>query len=169
MTLNPQADYSVIAIQDPTNHSVFLTKRALTLKTHPGEFCFPGGRIEQGEDSYDAALRELFEETSATQDNLSVIKDVDPSRITTITTYTSNKTFAVCYATVCNKKRFNDCLEFNPDEVSSAQWFEPSRCRIVKDNSNRGTVKVVDIINGEYVEGATADVVAQLFSNPLST
>lgn len=158
--MTSQANYSVIAIQDPSNQSVFLTKRALTLRTHPGEFCFPGGRIEPGEDYYDTALRELLEETSANQDTLSIVKDVESNRIATITTYTSNKTFAVCYATVRNKKRFDDCLEFNPDEVSLAQWFEPSRCRIVKDNSNRGTFKVVDIINGEYVEGATADVVA---------
>ncbi|CAM4011638.1 NUDIX hydrolase [Mesobacillus thioparans] len=36
--------------------------RALTLRRQPGEICFPGGRIEKGEDPGKAAARETSEE-----------------------------------------------------------------------------------------------------------
>jgi len=40
-----------------------MTRRALHLRHHPGQISFPGGRIEAGENSASAALREAFEET----------------------------------------------------------------------------------------------------------
>lgn len=36
--------------------------RAAEMKTQPGEICFPGGRMDQGESVKDAALRENYEE-----------------------------------------------------------------------------------------------------------
>lgn len=36
--------------------------RSLTLRRQPGEVCFPGGRIEIGEDPQEAAIRETSEE-----------------------------------------------------------------------------------------------------------
>ena len=36
--------------------------RAQDMRGQPGEVCFPGGRVEPGEDPGDAALRETFEE-----------------------------------------------------------------------------------------------------------
>jgi 8-oxo-dGTP pyrophosphatase MutT (NUDIX family) len=42
--------------------ALLLTKRALTLKSHPGQWALPGGRIDEGETPEQAALRELQEE-----------------------------------------------------------------------------------------------------------
>lgn len=42
---------------------LLLTRRALHLRHHPGQLSFPGGRLERGEASAQAALRETFEET----------------------------------------------------------------------------------------------------------
>ena len=42
--------------------NVLFTKRALHLRHHPGQISFPGGRIEPGESSSAAALREAKEE-----------------------------------------------------------------------------------------------------------
>ena len=41
---------------------VWLTKRTPTLKHHPGQIAFPGGKTEPGEDALDTALREAGEE-----------------------------------------------------------------------------------------------------------
>ncbi len=43
---------------------VLLLTRAETLRSHPGQVAFPGGRIDPGDaDAVDAALREAWEET----------------------------------------------------------------------------------------------------------
>ena len=42
--------------------NVLFTQRALHLRHHPGQISFPGGRIEPGESSSTAALREAEEE-----------------------------------------------------------------------------------------------------------
>ena len=46
----------------PDGRMLFL-KRSASARDHAGEWCFPGGGIDYGEDAYEAALRELREET----------------------------------------------------------------------------------------------------------
>jgi 8-oxo-dGTP pyrophosphatase MutT (NUDIX family) len=41
---------------------IVLTKRPDTMRTHPGDVVFPGGRMEDGESPTTAALREAWEE-----------------------------------------------------------------------------------------------------------
>ncbi|WP_182359955.1 NUDIX hydrolase [Tomitella gaofuii] len=41
---------------------IWLTRRSLTLRKHPGQFALPGGRMDPGEDAPTAARRELAEE-----------------------------------------------------------------------------------------------------------
>lgn len=41
---------------------VLLTKRSTSLRSHPGQYAFPGGRIDSGETAAAAAVRELSEE-----------------------------------------------------------------------------------------------------------
>ncbi|ASQ45959.1 NUDIX hydrolase [Legionella clemsonensis] len=54
---------SVLVLHNLSNDSLILTRRSLTLKNHPGEVCFPGGRWQEGDkDLLATALRELQEE-----------------------------------------------------------------------------------------------------------
>ena len=51
--------------------------RAAGLKTQPGDICFPGGRMEEGETALQCALRELKEETGISPSDLRVLGQFD--------------------------------------------------------------------------------------------
>ena len=56
---------------------VLLTKRAASLRGHPGQMSFPGGRLEEGEDWVEAALRESEEEVALARDRVEVLGRLD--------------------------------------------------------------------------------------------
>ncbi len=51
--------------------------RAASLRYQPGDICFPGGRMERGEDAAVCALRELTEELGITQENVELLGALD--------------------------------------------------------------------------------------------
>lgn len=58
---------------------VLLTKRASHLKHHPSQVSFPGGKVEQEDNSLiDTALREAFEEIGLNRDDVSVAGQLPP-------------------------------------------------------------------------------------------
>ncbi len=56
---------------------VLLTRRAETLRGHPGQMSFPGGRLEPNEDWRTAALRETEEEVGIPTDEIEVVGRLD--------------------------------------------------------------------------------------------
>lgn len=167
----PEPRYSVLVITDPKTHAVLLTKRAAHMHTHPGELCFPGGKIEPGEHPVETALRESFEEIGLRKDYVRIIEP-EPQWLTTATTYTTGKTFAVIYAELeCSMADFFDLLDFNLDEVVSAHWFYPDRSVIRELVDDTGVVRVIPDAHTPEIEavGATADVLAAVLRHTLST
>ena len=57
--------------------SMVFEVRAAGLKTQPGDICFPGGRMEEGETALQCALRELIEETGISPSDLRVLGQFD--------------------------------------------------------------------------------------------
>lgn len=61
---------------DAGDAHVLLTERAHSLRTHPGEMSFPGGRIDPGDTGPSAAaLREAQEETGAEPAGIEVVEE----------------------------------------------------------------------------------------------
>lgn len=52
------------------DNKILLLRRDFDDDSFPGFWCFPGGRIEDGEDTINALYREVEEETSITKDKI---------------------------------------------------------------------------------------------------
>ena len=75
----PAADAAVlIAVTDRAEPGVLLTRRPDTMRRHPGQVAFPGGRIDPGDaDAVAAALREAWEEIALPPAAVEVVGVVD--------------------------------------------------------------------------------------------
>lgn len=63
----------------PADLDVLLLARATTLRAHPGEVAFPGGRVDPGDDGpVAAALREAREETGLDPEGVDVLGTLPP-------------------------------------------------------------------------------------------
>ena len=72
------ADAAVlIAVTDRPDPGVILTQRPTTMRDHPGQVAFPGGKIDRGEEAIAAALREGHEELGMDPASVRVIGATD--------------------------------------------------------------------------------------------
>lgn len=84
--------------------------RAKNMVRQPGEICFPGGELEEGESLESCALRETWEETGIPAENIRIVSQLD-----TIFTYSN---FAMyCYLGIVEESALAD-IKLNPDEVA---------------------------------------------------
>lgn len=60
-----------------TSEGLLYEVRAAKLDRQPGEICFPGGMIEEGETPQECALRETEEETGISRENVEIITRLD--------------------------------------------------------------------------------------------
>ncbi|HEX8241215.1 MAG TPA: CoA pyrophosphatase [Allosphingosinicella sp.] len=74
----------LVAVVDHRSPTVILTERPMTMRRHPGQISFPGGRIDPGDDGpVAAALREAEEEIRLPRDRVEVIGAADLYRTVT--------------------------------------------------------------------------------------
>lgn len=64
-------------VRTPEGISVLFEERAHTLRSQPGEVCFPGGKREAGETAIQCALRETWEELGIPESAVTVIGEMD--------------------------------------------------------------------------------------------
>lgn len=88
---------------------VLLTKRSTSLRAHPGQYAFPGGRIDDGETAVEAAVRELSEELG-----IRVTPDQVVGRLDDFATM-SGYVMSPFVVWICDEV---DAIRPNPDEVA---------------------------------------------------
>ena len=111
--LDRTADAAVlIAVTEAENPTVLLTQRPRTMRDHPGQVAFPGGKIDAGEDAIEAALREAWEELGIAREVVRVIGTTD--RYQTGTGFDITPVLATVPAG----------LDIRPDPREVESWFE---------------------------------------------
>lgn len=74
-----RAAVAIVLFSDPDDpqSSVWMTRRSPRLRAHAGQWALPGGRIDEGESTEVAALRELDEELAIRLDEMAVLGSLD--------------------------------------------------------------------------------------------
>ena len=116
---------SAVAILDDDN-SMLLLMRSGKSRWMPNRWGLPGGKIESGEPSEEAAIRETKEETSLDIQNLSSLKDF------------SDKAVDLFYTTSYDG---NVQIDFEHDDY---EWV--SRADVEQYNTTPGIVEIFDWI-----------------------
>lgn len=130
----------LIAMTEREEPGMLLLHRPSSMRAHPGQVAFPGGRIDTGETAIEAALREANEELGIDPQCVRVIGTGDLYR--TGSGYEITPVLAVVPADIA--------IRPNPAEVS--QWFE-APVNFVLDPANQVPRTVEwEGQNREYVE-----------------
>ena len=149
----------LVGITDRPDPGVILTVRREHMRTHAGQVAFPGGRIDPGEDSVEAALREAWEELGLDPGAAEIVGAIDPYR--TVTGYVVTPVLAVVQPD----------QPLSPHEHEVADWFE-APLAFVLDPSNQQYKSALfqgrerhyyEIMWGERrIWGATASMIVNL-------
>ena len=108
---------------------VILTQRPTTMRDHPGQVAFPGGKLEPGEDAVTAALREAQEELALAPEAVQLIGTTD--RYKTGTGFDITPVLGVIAPD----------LPLRPDPREVESWFEAPLSLIMDaDNWTRNEV-----------------------------
>jgi 8-oxo-dGTP pyrophosphatase MutT (NUDIX family) len=102
----------LIAVTDSERPGVLLTQRPRTMRDHPGQVAFPGGKLDAGETPIEAALREAWEELGIDAGHVRVIGPTD--RYLTGTGFDITPVLATVPAD----------LAIRPDPHEVESWFE---------------------------------------------
>lgn len=149
----------LVGITDRPDPGVILTVRREHMRTHAGQVAFPGGRIDPGEDSVEAALREAWEELGLDPEAAEIVGAIDPYR--TVTGYIVTPVLAVVPPD----------QPLSPHEHEVADWFE-APLAFVLDPTNQQYKSALfqgrerhyyEIMWGERrIWGATASMIVNL-------
>jgi 8-oxo-dGTP pyrophosphatase MutT (NUDIX family) len=149
----------LIAITDRPEPGVILTVRREHLRTHAGQIAFPGGRVDPGEDSIAAALREADEELLLDPAAVEVAGTLDPYR--TVTGYVVTPVLGVVQPD----------LPLQPHEHEVADWFEAPLSFLLDPQNQRQVSALFQGRHCHYYEinwndrriwGATAAMIVNL-------
>jgi 8-oxo-dGTP pyrophosphatase MutT (NUDIX family) len=136
--------------------AVLLTRRAATLRAHAGQWALPGGRVDEGEEPVDTAIRELHEELDLELGRDSVLGLLDD--------YPTRSGYVITPVVVWGGAE--PAMRPHPDEVLSVhriafrELCRPDSPRFVSiPESDRPVVQVP--IGGDLIHAPTGAVLVQ--------
>lgn len=123
---------------------LILEKRALTLRSQPGDICLPGGKVEENETFMETALRETCEELGVKKEWVEIIAPMD---------YLITPFSVIMYPFIGKINNLSE--EFNKEEVDSIikiplKFFleNKPKCYNGEIEVNRGKDFPFHLING---------------------
>tara|TARA_Y100000590_G_scaffold147621_1_gene169472 strand:- start:15455 stop:16027 length:573 start_codon:yes stop_codon:yes gene_type:complete len=141
-------------------HEIMLIKRSKRLRTHPGEWAFPGGKIENNDNNLrDTFFREIKEEVGIDKKNINLI-----GRIKSFVTTTG-------YVVVPYVGILNDGykIDINHEEVDKyffldfSLFYHKENHRTITFLNSYNEEKLIThnsyAIKGKYIWGATAKII----------
>lgn len=139
---------------------VLLTRRSDTLTTHKGQIAFPGGRLEVGETSLQAALRETYEEIGVDARHARVIGELTAHRTISSTSHIVPHVVRLPHApkNFSINKEVDRVLSVSltelirPDTFAQEHWVFPDREVVVP----------MFYLDDETIWGATARMLQEL-------
>ena len=149
----------LIAITDGAEPGMILTVRREHMRTHAGQIAFPGGRLDPGEDSIAAALREAQEELLLNPKSVEIVGTLDQYR--TVTGYVVAPVIGV----------IPPDPPLTPHEHEVAEWFEaPLQPLLEPARQHRQSALFAGrerhyyeiLWNGRRIWGATAAIIVNL-------
>lgn len=121
-TVGKHRYYSVLVplIEIDDQLHILFEVRSQRMNSQPGEICFPGGGVEDGETPKYTAIRETFEEIGILQEMIEIIAEGD--RLVSTNNFTVYSFFGIL------EKHTLENIVINYDEVSEVftvplQWF----------------------------------------------
>ena len=136
--------------------ALILTRRSAMLRNHPGQWAFPGGRVDPGETPVATALREMHEEISVTLDPEAVLGRLDD--------FVTRSGFVMSPIVVWGGPRLD--VWPNPQEVASVhripltEFLRTDAPRL--DPSGEGGHPILRMpVGSDYIAAPTAAIIYQ--------
>ncbi len=141
---------------------VVLTRRAEHLNNHKGEISFPGGRLDEGESVFDAALREAHEEIGLNPHDVEILGTLD-----SIMTFVSKSFITPVVGSITGSPAFVP----SPNEVArvfTVPLHELARTDTYRNEwwlSPRGEINIHFFeLDDETIWGATGRILTQFIT-----
>lgn len=109
-----QAAVALVIMMDQAAPGIVVTRRTSKLKSHSGQWALPGGRLDRGENTVEAARRELQEEVGLVIDPDAYLGSLDP--------YCTRSGYTITPVVFWSDATPSD-MTASPDEVESIHMF----------------------------------------------
>ncbi len=123
------AAVAIVIAPHKSKATFLLTRRTARLNTHAGQWALPGGRLDPGETSQEAALRELHEEIGIASSAVRVLGQLDD--------YPTRSGYLITPVIMWATENLSPTI--NPDEVASLHYIS------LADLQKEGAVEFLSI------------------------